>query len=136
MKNKFLFTFVFLSLILGISSAVNAQQVKSGKSAAAAKNMGVKKVSFNPSKRNPFLSKEEVIKIEQMKKAEQRRLAEEAAERERQAKAERERILKQRILEESNGFIVLDTSALKLTKEQVKENNSPQKLSNKYNVKH
>ena len=100
MRNKSLFIFVFLSFILGMSGVVNAQKVQENKTPASAKAAGVKKVSFNPSKRNPFLSKEEVIKIEQMKKAEQRRLAEEAAERERQAKAERERILKQKILED------------------------------------
>ena len=100
MRNKFLFTFICISFVLGISGMINAQKVQEVKTASLAKNTGVKKVSFNPSKRNPFLSKEEVIKIEQMKKAEQRRLAEEAAERERQAKAERERLLRQRILED------------------------------------
>ena len=38
------------------------------------------------------------------------------------------------ILEETNGFVVLDTSNLKLTKSQIKENHSPQRLSQKYTV--
>ncbi len=63
-------------------------------------NVSVKKVSFNPGRRNPFLSKEEVIKIEQMRKAEQRRLAAEEAERQRKAEEERKRLLQQQILEE------------------------------------
>ena len=99
MRNKFLFVFIFLSFILAISGVVNAQKAQIGKTSASAKS-NAKKVSFNPGRRNPFLSKEEVIKIDQMKKAEQRRLAEEAAERERQAKLERERLLKQKILED------------------------------------
>lgn len=100
MRNRFLFAFVFLSFTFGLFGLANAQKPQTNRANITGKNVSVKKVSFNPSKRNPFLSKEEVIKIEQMKKAEQRRLAEEAAERERQAKAERERILKQRILDE------------------------------------
>lgn len=100
MRNKFLFIFIFLSFIVGALGVINAQKLQADKTAVPAKTAGVKKVSFNPSKRNPFLSKEEVIKIDQMKKAQQRRLAEEAAERERQAKEERERLLRQRILED------------------------------------
>lgn len=100
-KKLFYFSlFISLSFVLVFCAVINAQTPQTGKAASQGKNVSVKKVSFNPSKRNPFLSKEEVIKIEQMKKAEQRRLAEEAAERERQAKAERERVLKQRILED------------------------------------
>ena len=59
-----------------------------------------KKVSFIPSIRNPFLSKEETLKLEQMKKAQKRREEEEAAERERLARLERERLLKEQILRE------------------------------------
>ena len=101
MRHKFLYLIMGLLFIFGISGIVNAQKSEPvNKTSDIAKTVGVKKVSFNPSRRNPFLSKEEVIKIEQMRKAEQRRLAEEAAERERQAKLERERILKQKILED------------------------------------
>ena len=101
MRNKFSCFIIGLFFVLGTSGIINAQTSRAaGKTPNAVKNVGVKKVSFNPGRRNPFLSKEEVIKIEQMRKAEQRRLAEEAAERERQAKAERERILKQKILED------------------------------------
>ena len=38
------------------------------------------------------------------------------------------------ILEETNGFVVLDTSNLKLTKSQIKENHSPQRLGQKYTI--
>ena len=38
------------------------------------------------------------------------------------------------VLKESKGFVVLDTSNLKLTKSQIKENHSPQRLSQKYTV--
>jgi len=67
---------------------------------AQAQKVEVKRVSFNPTKRNPFLSKEEVLKIEQMRKAERRRLEEEAAERERLAREERKRRLQEQILKE------------------------------------
>lgn len=107
MRNKFLYLIVSLFFIFGTFGVVHAQKAQTAqttpaaiRTASAAKTVNVKKVSFNPIRRNPFLSKEEVIKIEQMRKAEQRRLAEEAAERERQAKLERERILKQKILED------------------------------------
>ncbi len=99
MKNKFLYICLALCFCFLIVT-VNAQKVQNNKAAVNTKAVGVKKVSFNPGRRNPFLSKEEVIKIDQMRKAEQRRLVEEEAERERQAKAERERILKQKILED------------------------------------
>ena len=99
MKNKFLYISLALCFCL-LTGILNAQKGQSNKTMQNIKTTGVKKVSFNPGRRNPFLSKEEVIKIDQMKKAEQRRLVEEEAERERQAKAERERILKQKILED------------------------------------
>lgn len=100
MRNRFLLTFVFISFVFIFAGVINAQDVQTGKTSGSTKSINAKKVAFNPGKRNPFLSKEEVIKIEQMRKAEQRRLAEEAAERERQLKAERERLLRQKILED------------------------------------
>lgn len=100
MKNKFVYFVLILGLCFG-AVVVNAQNVKEDKANAAPKSTtSVKKVSFNPGKRNPFLSKEEVIKIDQAKKAEQRRLAEEEAERKRQAELERERLMRQKILED------------------------------------
>ena len=38
------------------------------------------------------------------------------------------------VLKETRGFVVLDTSNLKLTKSQIKENNSPNRLKQKYKV--
>lgn len=91
-----------ISLLLTLPLILMAQKtgLDQSKTAAVTQNVTVKKVSFNPGRRNPFLSKEEVIKIEQMRKAEQRRLAAEEAERQRKAEEERKRLLKQQILEE------------------------------------
>ncbi len=105
MINRFFgkFTCLILSFILFTSAVAFGQRItKDGEASSFADNKGtnVKKVSFNPIKRNPFLSKEEVIKIEQMRKAELRRLAEEEAERKRRAEEERKRLLQQKILEE------------------------------------
>jgi len=97
--------FIYIFLFLNMSALLCAQQPKAdakktpGKEAAI-QNVAVKKVTFNPNRRNPFLSKEEVIQIEQERKARQRKAAEEAAARERQLKAEREKLLKQKIWEE------------------------------------
>ena len=38
------------------------------------------------------------------------------------------------LLEETNGYVLLDISKLKLSKDQIKENNFPEKLSKKYTV--
>lgn len=103
MRNGFLCRFVclILSFILFGSLVVSGQRIKNDTtSSPASRTSSIKKVSFNPVKRNPFLSKEEVIKIEQMRKAELRRLAEEEAERKRKAEEERKRLLQQKILEE------------------------------------
>ena len=92
-----------ISLLLILPLFLMAQKVEitqENKPTTPTQNVKVKKVSFNPSRRNPFLSKEEVIKIDQMRKAEQRRLAAEEAERQRKAEEERKRILQQQILEE------------------------------------
>ena len=101
MKNKFSYIFVILGLGLCFgTSIINAQDLEDKKVLPGVKNTNIKKVSFNPGIRNPFLSKEEVYKIDQMKKAEQRKLAEEEAERKRQAELERERLMRQKILED------------------------------------
>lgn len=100
---------ICLFIILSIPFALFAQDNNEAKEqdtatkenkVVAGQNVEVKKVSFNPTKRNPFLSKEEVLKIEQMRKAERRRLEEEAAERERLAREERKRRLQEQILKE------------------------------------
>jgi len=101
MRDKSFYFFISISLffILVASVAVNAQK-PNVKGNVAAQNVSVKKTSFNPIKRNPFLSKEEVLQIEQAKKAQLRREAEEEAERKRRAEEERKRLLQQKILEE------------------------------------
>ncbi len=101
MRNKFTYTFIsaVLCFSLFVPCIAYGQKVRNDK-ASNAKAGAAKKVMFNPVKRNPFLSKEEVIKIEQMRKAELRRLAEEEAERKRKAEEERKRLLQQQILEE------------------------------------
>lgn len=84
----------------------NAEENKVQEEAAQENNVAVgqpvviKRVSFNPTKRNPFLSKEEVLKMEQIRKAQKRREEEEAAERERLAREERKRLLQEQILKE------------------------------------
>ena len=101
MKNK---SYTFMVLCLSFSFVLpviaNAQDEQTKKTDSTIRSVTVKRVSFNPIDRNPFLSKEELIKIEQMRKAEQRRLAAEEAERKRQAEEERKRLLQQKILEE------------------------------------
>ncbi len=99
MRNRFIYTFISAVLYFSffVPCVAYGQKVKNDKANAKS---GSKKVTFNPVKRNPFLSKEEVIKIEQMRKAELRRLAEEEAERKRKAEEERKRLLQQQILEE------------------------------------
>ena len=99
MRNRFIYTFISAVLCFSffVPCVAYGQKVKNDKANAKS---GSKKVTFNPVKRNPFLSKEEVIKIEQMRKAELRRLAEEEAERKRKAEEERKRLLQQQILEE------------------------------------
>lgn len=57
----------------------------------------VKKVTFNPGKRNPFLSQEEVTAIEQNRKAEMRRREEEKARQMRLAQEEKERLVRLQI---------------------------------------
>lgn len=57
----------------------------------------VKKVTFNPGKRNPFLSQEEVTAIEQNRKAELRRQEEEKAKQLRLAQEEKERLIRLQI---------------------------------------
>ena len=100
MRNRFLYISIVLCLLF-VTSIINAQDVNNKTTPQKPSNSPtVKKVSFNPIDRNPFLSKEEVIKIDQMRKAEQRRLAAEEAERKRQAEEERKRLLQQKILEE------------------------------------
>ncbi|MBQ2312538.1 MAG: hypothetical protein II183_00040 [Elusimicrobiaceae bacterium] len=107
MKNKFPYIFItlILSFVFCVSGIANGQNVKSnkaeqGKRAVTGNAPAIKKVSFNPIDRNPFLSKEETIKIDQMRKAEQRRLAAEEAERKRQAEEARKRLIQQQILED------------------------------------
>ncbi len=106
--NKKLFS---LFMILSIPLAVFAQEGATAgaerepaktqdNKVIAGQNVVIKKVSFNPARRNPFLSKEEVLKLEQMRKAEKRRQEEEAAERERLAREERKRLLQEQILKE------------------------------------
>ncbi|MBO4707316.1 MAG: hypothetical protein J5594_01995 [Elusimicrobiaceae bacterium] len=102
MRNRLPYNFICLTLsfVFFASALVSGQRIKEDAEESSNKTSMIKKVSFNPVKRNPFLSKEEVIKIDQMKKAELRRLAEEEAERKRKAEEERKRILQQKILEE------------------------------------
>jgi len=103
MKNKFLyiiFAVLCFSFVSSVCVAADAQEEKVKKTEQSARPVVAKKVSFNPSDRNPFLSKEEVIKIDQMNKARQRKLAEEEAARKRKAEEERKRLLQQKILEE------------------------------------
>ncbi len=97
---RFPYIFFFLLLPLCLLAQNNVSSTDTASARNKQKNIAVKKVSFNPGRRNPFLSKEEVIKIEQMRKAEQRRLAAEEAERQRLAEEERKRLLQQQILEE------------------------------------
>ena len=110
MKNKFSYIFVILTLsfVFCASGVANSKDVKSKKTEQSTERPAtttvaapaIKKVAFNPIDRNPFLSKEETIKIDQMRKAEQRRLAAEEAERKRQAEEARKRLIQQQILEE------------------------------------
>ncbi len=57
----------------------------------------VKKVTFNPGARNPFLSMDEVTLIEQRRKAEIRRAEEEKERQIREAQAEKERLMRLQI---------------------------------------
>lgn len=91
MKNKLFLTLV----ILGLPLIINAQNIDK-----AVKQLPAKKVAFNAGKRNPFLSKEEVFKIETMKKEEQRRLEAQRLEEIRKAREEREALLRKKMLEE------------------------------------
>ena len=103
MNKKIISLLIVLSMPLAVFAQENADASKAKDAAQgnkAAEQTVVKKVSFNPTKRNPFLSKEEVLQIEKMRKAEQRRLQEEAAERERLAREERKRLLQEQILKE------------------------------------
>ena len=98
--------FIYLFLMLCITLPLVAQNVEDSKAeaqdnkATEERTINAKKVVFNPTKRNPFLSKEEVLMIEQRRKAEKRRMEEEAAERERLAREERKRLLQEQILKE------------------------------------
>ena len=56
-----------------------------------------KKVTFNPGKRNPFLSQEEVMAIEQERKAQLRREEEEKERQIRLAQEEKERLIRMQI---------------------------------------
>lgn len=99
---KFLCMFIILGIPLCSFSQVKKESVAASKpvKAATANAVPVKKVSFVPNRRNPFLSKEEVRKIEEQIKADQRRREAEAEARERAAKAEQERLLKEQMLKE------------------------------------
>ena len=101
MKNRlYISTVLCLCFTFIISVIANAQNTKKNKNESDVKPSTVKKVSFSPIDRNPFLSKEEVIKIDQINKDRQRKLAAEEAERKRKAEEERKRLLQQKILEE------------------------------------
>jgi hypothetical protein len=96
MKKKLLLTL----LILGMPLILSAQKTRGIESKPGNQVLLAKRVSFNASKRNPFLSKEEVFKIEEMRKAEIRRLELKRLEEIRKAEEERKRLLQQQILEE------------------------------------
>ena len=104
MSKKLIYLFLMMCIALPVFAQENKEEAKEAQSqenkATEEKIISVKRVSFNPTKRNPFLSKEEVLMIEQRRKAEKRRLEEEAAERERLAREERKRLLQEQILKE------------------------------------
>ena len=104
MSKKIIYLFLMMCIALPVFAQENKGEAKEALSqdnkATEEKAATAKKVSFNPTKRNPFLSKEELIMIEQKRKAEKRRLEEEAAERERLAREERKRLLQEQILKE------------------------------------
>ena len=92
MKNKLFLSFMILAIPLLLSAQdTNISQV-------ASKAQANKKVSFNSSKRDPFISKEESIKLKQMREEELRRQreAEEAAR--IAAEKERRELLRKQIL--------------------------------------
>lgn len=92
MKKKLFLSFI----ILGLPLILLAQNVNT----KAAGQLSVKKVAFNTTNRNPFLSKEEVFKIETMKREEQRRLEVQKLEEIRKAEEERLALLRKKLLEE------------------------------------
>lgn len=116
MKKKLFYTLVFLSvpLILSAESINKTAAVKnstnktvaaenSAKASKAGKGNAVKTANFRPGERNPFLSDEEITKIEQEKEAEKRRLIEEErakieAEIEAKKKAAQEEIKRRELL--------------------------------------
>ncbi|MCR5504807.1 MAG: hypothetical protein K6E94_04510 [Elusimicrobiaceae bacterium] len=102
MKKKLFFTLVMLSVPLLLSAEAGTVAKANEKSVlTTAKTSGTVKgnikTSFQPNNRNPFLSNEDSLKIEERKKAEERRKKEEErlAEIARQKKIEE---LRQRIL--------------------------------------
>ena len=92
-------SFIFVFSVIG-NAQVQDETAKRVTKESMLPSVADKKVSFNPIDRNPFLSKEEVLQMEQWNKAKQRKSAEEEADRKRQAEAERKRLLQQKILEE------------------------------------
>lgn len=64
---------------------------------ASKANSASKKVTFSPGKRNPFLSQEEVMAIEQERKAQLRREEEEKERQIRLAQEEKERLIRMQI---------------------------------------
>ena len=87
---------LFIMIIIGLPLILLAQNINT----KAAGQLPLKKVSFNATSRNPFLSKEEVFKIEAMKKAEQRRLEAQRLAEIQKAEEERLAILRKQLLEE------------------------------------
>jgi len=92
MKKILLFCFI----ISGIPLILSAHNVNT----KAVGQISRGKVSFNAGKRNPFLSKEEVFKIEAMKREELRRLETQRLAEIRKAEEERLALLRKQLLEE------------------------------------
>ncbi len=92
MKKKLLLSLVVLSIPLLLSAQdINAEQIES-------QTNENKKVTFNSSKRDPFISKEESIKLEQMKAEEIRRQKEAEQAAKIAAEKERKKLLRKQIL--------------------------------------
>ena len=92
----------FILFSQGTAGSAPASDAAPNKNAPKVAAPIIKKVIFNPGKRNPFLSQEEVIAIEQKRKAELRRQEEEKANQLRLAQKAREEMIRKQIEEEEN----------------------------------
>ncbi len=92
MKRKLFLSFI----VLAIPLLLFAQNTNTSQTASKAK--ANKKVSFNSPRRNPFISREESIKLEQMRKEEIRRQKEVEKAAKIAAEKERQELLRKQIL--------------------------------------